>query len=186
MRDFHQVIIHHIGKVICWKAVRFEQHLVVQLGVINADPTVNMVFEAGAAAFGDALAHDGPEPLAQPLPDLSVRQQAAGVAGDVRMGGQVFAFGFVIFLAEAVIRRAFRDEFIRVFLVNRQALALDVGSFAAVFIRSLVVADASQCQPVINRGERGGHIAGLVGIFNAQNEHARVFFCQQISIEGGA
>ena len=46
MRDPHQVIIHHIGKVVSRITIRFNQDHIIQLTVIHRDITVNIIVES--------------------------------------------------------------------------------------------------------------------------------------------
>ena len=56
MGNCHQVVIYDVGKIVGREAVRFQEHLVIQLGVLNRDLPIDRVFKGGAALFRDALA----------------------------------------------------------------------------------------------------------------------------------
>ncbi len=73
-----------------------------------------------------------------------------------------------------------------VFLINGQALTLDVRSKTAVFIGSFVIFDPGQAETVVNRLHRFRHVTVLVGIFDAQDESTAIFFGDQVSIKRSA
>ena len=51
-----QMIVHHIGEIVGWEAVGFNQNHVVQLRVVHADVSVNLVVERGRSLCRIVLA----------------------------------------------------------------------------------------------------------------------------------
>ena len=45
MGDPHQMIIHHIGKVVCGVPVRFNQNHIIQLRILHGDVSIDFVMK---------------------------------------------------------------------------------------------------------------------------------------------
>ena len=57
MRDFHHVIVHHVGQVVGGIAVGFQQYLVVNLPVVDGDRVAKGVMHHRAAFLRNLEAH---------------------------------------------------------------------------------------------------------------------------------
>ncbi len=144
MRDRHQVIVDDVGKIVRWKTIRFQKHLVVQLIVVNGDLTIDMIIITAHTRIGDALPDDRDNAFVEFRLDLCGGQVSAGVAIALHAFASHFQGGFILFLIKTIISISALDQFESVFFVNGQTLALDVWSVAAVFVRTFVVLDPSQ------------------------------------------
>ena len=56
MRDLLQVIVHHIGEIVGWESVGFNENHIVQLRVVHADISVDLVVERGRSLCRIVLA----------------------------------------------------------------------------------------------------------------------------------
>ena len=63
MGDSHQMIVYHIGKIIRRITVRFDQHHIIQLGVVHRNVTINLIMECsgslGRIVLADDVRHTG-------------------------------------------------------------------------------------------------------------------------------
>ena len=119
MGDTHQMIIDYVGKIIGWKAIGLQQYLVVQMGMVDADFTIDMVKKTADARFRDALPDDRQNPQFKFSFDFFIAQIAAWVAIALHALPGDFQGRFVFFLAETVISVPTLDQFMGVFLVDR-------------------------------------------------------------------
>ncbi len=58
MSNAHQVVINHVGEIISWKAIRFQQHLVIQLGMVDADFTIDVVKKTAHTRVRNSLPYN--------------------------------------------------------------------------------------------------------------------------------
>ena len=139
--DVHQVVVDDVGEVVGGVAVRLEEHLVLDLLVLNGDGAEHRVLKGGGARQGHLLPDDVRRARVQQPLDLLLGQIPAVpvVAADALLVVQ----GFQPLLgAEAVIGLALLHQLLGVGLVQILALALDVGAVGAAHVRALVVLQA--------------------------------------------
>src|SRR5688572_15858212 len=89
-------------------------------------------------------------------------------------------------IAEAAIRVALGEELLRPLRVDREPLALPVGSMRPARVRALVPVEAEPPERLVDRALRllGGALA--VGVLDPEHEHAPVAPGIQVVEEGGA
>src|SRR5262249_22589162 len=166
--DLHQPIVDDVGEVIGRKAVRFEQHLVVDLRVVELDGAAQAIDEGGLALERHGQAHD--EGLAAGRSTRALvgwDGPAVPVVPDVLLGLLLLGAELIdaLLRAEAAIGLAARDEDLRVLLVNLGTLRLAVGPERAADVRPLVPREADPSEgagdglPALAGG--GGAVGGL-------------------------
>ena len=180
------MVVHNVGKIVGGEAVGFEQHLVIELLVFDLDVPVDVVLKSADALHWHALTHDRHDAFGDAGFHLLRAQVAAGIAVAFHAFVGCFESGFVFFAAETVVGMPAREQFFRVFFINGQTLALHIGSKPAVLIRTFIVADASQCEPAVDRGKRFRDVAVLVGILDAEDELPMRLFRDEVGVEGSA
>ena len=109
VRNFHQVVIDHIGEVVRGEAVRFEQYLVVELFILDRDMSIYVVIKTADTFQRDALAHHGHQALSKPGFHFLNAQIPARVAVAFHAFVTGFQGGFIFFPAEAVIGVSTRE-----------------------------------------------------------------------------
>ena len=189
MGTAHQVVIHHVGKVIGRHAVSLDQNLVIQFGIIDLNVTVHHIVKAGHTLGRDLLADDIGHTGSQLGVDLLLRQVTA-----VAVVMAHFAVGFLLLMqvvqaflgAEAVVGFARFDQLLGILFEHAHALALDIGADGAADIRAFVPSQAGGAQRVVNNIGCALHQAALIGILNAQDKGAAVMAGLKISIQCGA
>src|SRR6478672_6095532 len=93
-------------------------------------------------------------------------------------GSQVFSHGFNFFRSvKGIISMSFFYKFLSVFFINVFSLALPVRC-----IWAFIGLDPAPVEAINYVLFRPWHIAGLIGIFDPQNEITFIFFCKQIII----
>ena len=141
MGNAHQVVIYHVGKVIGRHAIRLDQNLVIQFGIIDLNVTVHHIVKAGHTLGRDLLADDIGHTGSQLGVDLLLRQVTA-----VAVVMAHFAVGFLLLMqvvqaflgAEAVVGFARFDQLLGILFEHAHALALDIGADGAADIRAFV------------------------------------------------
>ena len=185
MRDFHQMIVDDIGKVVGRKTVGLEQNAFVQFVIINFDVTVNNIMENGSSGLMNGLADN--------------IRLAGGNAGARLFKAQALAgifeldVLFVVFLlvgvsggTETIMRAAQFYQFMRVFGIQRLALRLNVRTVIAADVRPFVPVHADSFQRVVNDFFGTLDKTLLVRIFNTENEVAAVGFGDEILVQCGS
>jgi len=109
VRNFHQMVVDHIGEVVRGEAVRFEQYLVVELFILDRNMSIYVVIKTADTFQRDALAHHGHQALSKPGFHFLCIQVAAGVAIAFHAFIAGFQGGFIFLTAEAVIRVPTRE-----------------------------------------------------------------------------
>ena len=80
MGDAHEVVVHHICKVVGGHAVGLDEDLVVHLAVVHLDVAVHHIVEAGHALAGDFLADNIGFPGSKTLFHFLLGQVAAAAS----------------------------------------------------------------------------------------------------------
>ncbi len=156
MRNFHQVVVHHVGKIVGGEAIGFEQHLVIELFVLNGDVPIDMIIITADAFQRNALAHDRHQSFREAGCHLLRSQVAAWVAVAFHAFIAGFEGRFVFLTAEAVVGMSTRNQLLRIVFINWQALTLHIRAKTAVLIRPFIIADARQGKPAIDRATASG------------------------------
>ncbi|MPM33684.1 hypothetical protein SDC9_80262 [bioreactor metagenome] len=187
--DRHRVVVDHICKVIRRHAVRLDEHHVVELRAVHADMPVEYVVKRGLArerhvlanhvglACGDAFLHFVRRKMKAMLvifPDFALR------------GSRLPARVQLFIRAEAIVRLAGLDQQLGIRQIHALAFALNIRAVVAADIRAFVPLHADVAERVVDDIYRAFNIAALVGVLDAENERAVVFFCIQIGIQRAA
>ena len=186
--DAHEVVVHHIGKVVGGHTVGLDQDLVVHLAVVHPDVAVHHIVKAGHALLGDLLADNIGFPGGKTLFHLFLGQVAAAavVVGHFAVGALLCVQRFQTLLgAEAVVSLALGHQLLGILLEHAHALALHIGAHGAADVRAFVPQQAGLPQGVVDDIHSALHIAALVGILDAQDEGAVLVLCHQVGIQGG-
>ena len=183
MGDAHEVVVHHVGKVIGGEAVPLQEDLVVQGLVLYRDVTEGDIVEGGGPLVGDALADD--VGLARVRPGLGLLRAhvPAGIVPPVKVTG--ILLGLALF-AEAPVGRALGDQELCIAGIGVPPLRLDIGSHRAADVGTLVVGEAALGHGAVDDIRGALHLAGLVGILDAEDEGAVIVPGDEPGIEGGA
>lgn len=78
MGNTHEVVVHHICKVIGGKPIPLEEHLIVQRVVRHSDIAKNLVMEGSRPFMGNFLANDIGLPAAVRWSDASFESPRQG------------------------------------------------------------------------------------------------------------
>ena len=189
MGNAHQVVVHHVCKVVGRHSVGLDEDLVVHLAVVDLNVAVDHIVKAGHARAGDLLADDIRVACFQMLPDLFRGQVAAAavVVGHLAVRALLRVQGLQPLLrAEAVVSLALRHQLLGILLEHAHPLALHIGAHRAADVRALVPQQAGLPHGVVNDVHRALHIAALVGIFNAEDECAILVLGHQVGVQSSA
>ena len=187
MRDPHQVVIHDICEVVGRIAVRLDEDHVVQLAVFDRDLPVDLVPEGRRPLGG----HIEPDDIGDPCVEIRLnflfgKMETVLVIGRDLLAGYDTAQALKTLLrAEAVIRRTLFDQDLRVLFVDAllRALALHIGTDAAVLVRSFVKGKAGQVECPVNDLKRAFIEAYLICVLDTEHEISVFMLCDQIGIE---
>ena len=189
MRDPHQVVVHHVGKIIGGKAVGLDQDHVVQLRIVHGDIPVDLVMEGGGPFRGIVLPDHVGHARRKLRFHLFLRQMQAVLVIDVDLLARHGAGqgGKPLLVAEAVIGLALFDQLFGILQINALllALALDIGAHASVLVRALVVDKARLLKRPVDDVHSPFHISFLVRILNAQDKIAAFMLGDQVRIQRG-
>ena len=58
MGDAHEMVVHHVGKIVGGIAVGLDQDHIVQFGIVHRNVPVNLIVEGGSSLRGVVLADD--------------------------------------------------------------------------------------------------------------------------------
>ena len=180
MGDAHEVVIHHVCKVVGGQAVALDEHLVVQALVLHGDVAEDLVVEGGGSLMGDALADNIGLPFGGEAVGLLPAHAAAGVVPAVEFAAVLLGLGL---LAEAAVGVAALHQQLGVFLIEGPALGLDVGGDGSADVRALVMLQVALGHGLVDHIHRALHQAALVGVLNAQDELALAVSGDKIGIE---
>jgi hypothetical protein len=188
MGDAHQVVIYHGSQVIEGQPIGFDHDAVIQVAVFDRDLAPQAVAQAVM------------EPSLGILNRTTCRSPAAARASASARSrlpaGAVVAGWLLAWIcswrtwpgalsAEAVIGMAFSIRMAGMLLVERFAFRLAVGPHGPPVHRGLRPIPAQPAQGVHQLLFGLGHIALLVGVFNAQDKLAPNLAGQQVIIKGG-
>jgi hypothetical protein len=150
MRDPHEVVIHDHRQMVRWKAIGFEQHLIINETVFKGDGTTQVIMDRGRAFFGHSKPNDTFF-AALPAVHGCASIKAAAVAIVTRRG--VGASGLAPFCqllgcAKAWVGMALLHQTLGMLAVDGQALTLAVRSrvFGSGFVGAFVPLNAKPLQ----------------------------------------
>ena len=187
--DAHEVIVHHICKVVGGHAVGLDEDLVVHLAVVHLDVAVHHIVEAGHALAGDLLADNIGFPGSKTLFHFVLGQVAAAsvIVGHLTVGALLSMQGLQTLLgAEAIVCLALCHQLLGILFEHAHALALHIGAHWAADVRAFVPQQAGLPQGVVDDIHSALHIAALIGILDAQDEGAVLVLCHQVGVQGSA
>ena len=186
--DRHRVVVDDHREVVGREAVRLQEDLVFDRARLPLDAAVHEVVDRKRAFVRHLEAHD-----------VGLGLRARGRLGrrdvaamPVVPGELVPCFllppdlGEALLGAEAEVRGALGDELGRVLLVEGQALRLDVRRVRPAFARALVPGDAEPVQPVVDRVDRPGDKALLIGVLDPQDERAGALQGEKVVVKDRA
>ena len=182
VRDAHEVVVHHVCEVVGGQTVALQKHAVLYVFEVHRHRTVDHVVITAAALFGDVLADHIGHARGEFFLHLffGKAQAVLVVTADAVLVFEAFQ---PLFVAEAVICPAKLHELFRIFLINGGALALHIRPAGAADVGAFVVFDARVLQCIIYDLHRAFYEALAVGIFEAKDKFAPLFFGVQIAVE---
>ena len=185
VRDGHQVIVHHISKVIRRHSVALDQNAVFHVFKVHGNIPVHEIVIAARAVFGNVLADHVRHAACEFFLNLFFgKVQTVLVVTAVSV---FVAQGFNPFLvAETVVRPAEFNEFFRIFGIDILSLALHVRPVIPAHVRPFVVHNAGIFQGIVNDFHAAFHIALQIGVLDPQNKVAAALFGVQITVKGGS
>ena len=141
MGDVHQVVVDDVCEIVGRVAVGFQEHLILQLAVFHRDGAVYRVLKGGGAGKRHLLADDVGNALRKQAVNFLLREVAAVAV--VPAEAAVLMEGIKPLLGtEAIVGLALLHQLFGVGLVQILALALHIGTEAAVAVGALVVLQA--------------------------------------------
>ena len=189
MGNAHQVVVHHVCKVVGGHSVGLDEDLVVHLAVVHLDVAVHHIVEAGHALAGDLLADNIGFPGSKTLFHFVLGQVAAAsvIVGHLTVGALLGVQGLQTLLgAEAIVCLALSHQLLGILLEHAHALALHIGAHGAADVRAFVPQQAGLPQGVVDDIHSALHIAALIGILDAQDEGAILVLGHQVGVQGSA
>ena len=169
VRDAHEMVVHHVRKVVGRKSVALDQHLIVKIGVRRGDVAEDLVMERRFALVGDLLADDPRHTGVETALHLLRGKLAAGVVLTGEVAGILLGLGLV---AEAVIGVTALHKALGVREIRVAPLGLDVGTDRTADVGTLVVVETAVAQRFINDLDRALNLPGLVGVLDAEEKLA--------------
>ena len=171
--DLHEVIVDDVREVVRREAVRLEQHLIVDLLVLERDLAAEAVLDDGLTFLRHREANDVGL-LRVHAPHRFVLRDAtaeAVVAGRFLLCALCSTQCLEPDLgAETRVRRALVDEDLRVLRIDRRALALAIRAVRTADVWPLVPRQTDPRQRAQDRVLRLLRGAGAVGVLDAQHE----------------
>ena len=175
MADLHQVVVDDVRKVRVGEAIRLPHDEVVDRSGLELHVAADDVVERRRPLVRRAKAHDRFVARRATLLAFGGRQVAAVAIVARRLLAPLLLsadFCQPLRRAEALIRVTLLDELAGVSLVVLQPLGLDVRPVVAAGLRPFVPLQPQPAQAAEDRLQRPRIVARLVGVFDAQNEHA--------------
>ena len=184
MGNAHQVVVHHICKVVGGKPIGLEQHLIFQFLVFYRDIAERRVVERGRALVGDLLANDIGRARSLLLQRLVERQLTAGadMFFDL-LGIGIVRRLFILFLAEAVVRAAALNQQLCVLAEEVAPLRLHIRPDRAANIGAFIVRQAALGHCFVDHINSTLDQTALIGVLDAKDERAAVAAGDQPGIQ---
>ncbi|KAF5069328.1 hypothetical protein DSECCO2_234200 [anaerobic digester metagenome] len=187
MGNAHQVVVHHIGKVIGGQPVGLDEYLIVQRVIVHGDVSEGHVVEGGFAFPGNLLAND--EGLACVQIGLNFLLRQTGAAPVILVNGYALChifFGSVILAAEATISKALFYQQLGVLSVQIPALRLDIGAYGAAHVGAFVVIQSALRHGLVDHVGGVLYQTALIGVLNAQDERTSRVAGNEPGVQRGA
>ncbi len=169
------MIVDDDGKMVRWKSVRLDQHLVVHVLVRNRQIAVNEIVQRRLAIERHGEPHDLRIAGARVRGAFCRRQEPALAIVPRRRAARLLLLAHLLQALRrtvAIVRVTGREQALNIFRIDRQALRLNVRSVRAADVRSLVPVQAEEAQRVHNQFQSVLDFAFLIGVFDAQDELA--------------
>ena len=181
MRDLHQLVVDDAGEVIGGESVALDDYEILMLLRGDCHRTEDVVND-GDVLVGHLQANDHRPPGR--LGRQTLLNGGHGFGADITphplLSPGLLAHGRQFFRRlEGIIGLAGFEELTCVVLVGRQPLALEIGSIRSADLRSFVPQQPQPTEVVENLAHRVLDVAGLVGVFNAQDERPAVLAGEQ-------
>ena len=187
MGDSHQMVVHHIGKIISGIAVRLNQNHIVKLRVIHRDISVDIVVEGSLSLSRVILTNYIGLACGKIRLHFLFRQMQTVLVVDVDLLARhrLRQRCQSLLITKAIICLAFLDQLFRVFQINTLllAVALHIGTYTAVLVRTFVVQKPRVLQRAVNDVHRSLHIPLLIRILNAKDKIPALVLRNQIGVK---
>ncbi len=173
VRDAHQVIIDHIGKVVGRHAIRLEQHLHVDLRPLELDFAAQHVAHLTDALARHPHAHHRRFTGSDPLRHFhGIERQAMPVVTGLLPGSDLLVTQRIEALGgtEAVKRMSAAEQLPGVLTVDLATLTLAIRCMRPAHVRAFIPVQAQPAQRFENRLLGLRCAARAIGILNTQNE----------------
>ena len=185
--DSHQMVVHHIGKVIGGKAIGLDQDHVVQLSIVHGDVSVKLVVEGGGAfprvILTDHIGHAFFQVLFHFLP-------GKGQAVLIVLHDLLAVYGLLQGLqtllgAEAVIGLTLLHQHLCILQIDPLGLTLRlyIGAAASVLVRSFIVDQSRFLKGPVDDVNGSLHLTFLVRILDTKEEISSLMLGDQIGIK---
>ena len=180
--DAHEVIVHHVGKVVGGQAVPLQQNLIVQGLVFYGDVPEGNVVEGGGTLMGDPLADDIGLSGGQIGGDLLGAQIPAGIFRPVKVPGILLGLRL---LTEAVVGRALFHQQLGVGQIQIPPLRLDVGAGGAAHVGAFVVIQTAFLHGAVDDVGSALYQTALIRVLNAEDKGAAGMAGDEPCVQGG-
>ena len=186
--DGHQVIVDNDRQLVGREAIGLEEDLILDRVQRPLDVAVDEVVDRDRAFLRDLQPDHVVRLALRPLSRFRRRNvpAVAVIPGDLAASplGRAHLLE-PLFAAEAVVRGAAVDELLGPFLIERQALGLDIRSVRSTLARALVPAHPEPVQTVVDAVDRAGDQALLIGVLDPEDERALALAGEEIVVQGG-
>ena len=188
VRDLHLVVVHHAREVVGRKAVRAQQHEVVEEVVLERHHLAYAVFPRGLAAGIERESNRGRAPLGLEPRAVGLGQVSAAPIVARRLPTLEHAAPLLELLRRAIaaVRERGDQQRFRVTPVVVAALGLKVRAVIATDLGTFIPIEPEPPQPIEDRRDRGVGRARRVGVLDPQHERAAVGPREQPVVEGRA
>ena len=186
MGDPHQMIVHHICKIISGIAVRFDQNHIVQFRVVHSDIAIYLIMEGSLAFRRIVLADHIRHARCQLLFHFLFGQVQAMLIIYIdlltcycaRQCSQPFL------ITETIIGFSLFHQHLRVLQIDPLGLAftLHIRAHTAILVRPLIVKKPRILQRPVNDLYSTFHISLLIRILNTKDKISAFMLCDQIRI----
>ena len=191
--NVHEPVVHHVGQVVGGHAVALEQDFVVQIQGIDTHPAANAVLKFNLFVARQLDADHVRFTRSQPTLHVFRWEGQAVFHGrpcdavvlpvGIPCGLGAFAYQLQVFRGvKRVVCVAVGDQLIGVLAVHGFALGLAVRSMGPAHALAFVGRNAAPSQSLQNVLLRTRDKAGLVRVFNAQQEFAAVLLGKQVVV----
>ena len=186
MGDAHQMVVHHIGEIVGWIAVGFDQDHIVELRVLHRDIPVDLIMKNCLPVCGIVLPdHIGNSRRKLLLHFLSAQGKAVLVIDvDLLARHGPCESREPLLIAETIVRFALFHQFLRVLQIETALLplALNVGADAPVLVRPFIMHKPCFFERPVDNIHSALHQPLLIGVLYAENKIPALMLCNQIRV----